>query len=142
MVHTHSPNKPKKFKQTSARKLMAAVFWDRKQVLMLEFMQQGTAVTLEMHCQTPKELRRAIENKRRGMLISDVLVVLHRDNVCPHTAARTRALLEHFSWELFDHPPYSPGLRATTTCLLTWRTGCDHSASAIMRSLWKVLKRG
>jgi hypothetical protein len=29
-MHTHSPNKPKKFKQTSARKLMAAVFWDRK----------------------------------------------------------------------------------------------------------------
>jgi hypothetical protein len=29
-MHTHLPNKPKKFKQTSARKLMATVFWDRK----------------------------------------------------------------------------------------------------------------
>jgi hypothetical protein len=27
-MHTHSPNQPKKFKQKSARKLMAA-FWDR-----------------------------------------------------------------------------------------------------------------
>jgi hypothetical protein len=35
-MHTHSPNKPKKFKQTlSARKLMAAVFWDRKGALMV-----------------------------------------------------------------------------------------------------------
>jgi hypothetical protein len=45
-IHTHSPNKPKKFKQKlSARKLMAAVFWDRKGVLMVEFMQQGTTIT-------------------------------------------------------------------------------------------------
>jgi transposase len=40
-----------------------------------------------------------------GILTSGV-VLLH-DNTGPHTAARTRALLEHFNWELFDHPPYS-----------------------------------
>jgi hypothetical protein len=34
-------------------------------------------------------------------------------------------------------------LHATATCLLvpTWRTEWDHSASTIMRSWWKVLKR-
>jgi hypothetical protein len=37
------------------------------------------------------------------------LVLLH-NNACLHTAARTRALLKHFNWELFDHPPYSPDL--------------------------------
>jgi hypothetical protein len=38
-MHTHSPNKPKKFKQTlSARKLMETVFWERKGMLMVEFM--------------------------------------------------------------------------------------------------------
>jgi hypothetical protein len=42
-MHTYSPNKLKKFKQIlPARKLMAAVFWDKKGVLMVEFMQQGT----------------------------------------------------------------------------------------------------
>jgi hypothetical protein len=30
-------------------------------------------------------------------------VVLLREIALPHTAARTRALLEHFNWELFDH---------------------------------------
>jgi hypothetical protein len=41
-MHTHSPNVPKKFKQTpSARKLMAAVVWDRKGVLMVEFSNKG-----------------------------------------------------------------------------------------------------
>jgi hypothetical protein len=45
-MHTHSPNKPKKFKQTlSARKLMATIFWDTKGVLMVQSMQQGTTVT-------------------------------------------------------------------------------------------------
>jgi hypothetical protein len=38
-MHAHSPNKLKNIKQMlSARKLMATVFWDRKEVLMVEFM--------------------------------------------------------------------------------------------------------
>jgi hypothetical protein len=37
-----------------ARKLMAAVFWDKKGVLMVEFMQQGTAVTSQVCCETLK----------------------------------------------------------------------------------------
>jgi transposase len=37
-------------------------------------------------------------------------VALLHDNACQHTAACTQALLEHFNWELFDHPPYSPDL--------------------------------
>jgi protein-tyrosine phosphatase len=39
------------------------------------------------------------------------LVLLH-DNFRPHTntVTRTRELLEHFNWELFDHIPYSPEL--------------------------------
>jgi hypothetical protein len=69
-MHTHSPNKPKKFKQTlSARKLRATVFWDRKGVLMVEFMQQGKTITSEMYCETLKNLRMAIQNKRRCFLI-------------------------------------------------------------------------
>jgi hypothetical protein len=44
-MHTDSPNKPQKFKQMlSVTKLMASVFWDRKGVLMLEFMQQGSVL--------------------------------------------------------------------------------------------------
>jgi hypothetical protein len=39
------------------------------------------------------------------MQTSDV-VLLH-NNEGPHTAARTRALVEHLNWELFDYPSYS-----------------------------------
>jgi hypothetical protein len=45
--------------------------------------------------QTLNNLRRAIQNKRCGMLTYGV-VLLH-DNALPHTAGRTRALLEHFN---------------------------------------------
>jgi hypothetical protein len=37
-------------------------------------------------------------------------VVHHYDNVHPHTASCTEALLQHFNWELFDHPPNGPDL--------------------------------
>jgi hypothetical protein len=39
------------------------------------------------------------------MLTSGVVL-----NARPRRAARTRVLLEHFNWELFDHPPYNPDL--------------------------------
>jgi len=85
---------------------MATVFWDRKGVLLIEFMEPGTTITSETYCESMKKLRRANENKRRGMLTSGV-VLLH-DNAHPHTAARTQALLQKFRRDLFDHPPYSP----------------------------------
>jgi hypothetical protein len=62
-------------------------------------MQQGTTITLEVYCETLNKLRKAIQNKRCGMLTSGV-VLLH-DNARPHRAAGTRALLERFNWELF-----------------------------------------
>jgi histone-lysine N-methyltransferase SETMAR len=50
---------------------------------------------------------------------ADISLVLH-DNACLHTAAHTQALLEHYNWELFDHPPYSPGLALSNYHLLTY----------------------
>jgi histone-lysine N-methyltransferase SETMAR len=63
----------------------------------------------------------AIQNKRRGMLTYGV-VLLH-DNAHPHTAAYTQALLEHFNWVVFDHPPYSPDLAPSDYYLLAEQVG-------------------
>jgi hypothetical protein len=59
-----------------ARKLIPIVFWERKGVLMAQFMQQGTTVTSEVYGKTPKILCRAIQNKMCGMLTYSV-VFLH-----------------------------------------------------------------
>ncbi|UYV75172.1 hypothetical protein LAZ67_12002744 [Cordylochernes scorpioides] len=104
--HTPSP-KPLKFKQTlSAEKLMATVFWDRKGLLLCDFMRRGTIINSVRYCETLKQLRRASQNKRRGMLTKGVR--FHHDNARPHTARQTTALIEEFGWELVSHPPYSP----------------------------------
>jgi histone-lysine N-methyltransferase SETMAR len=81
-------------------------------------MQQGTKRTSEVYCRTLKKLRKVIQNKRHGMLTSGV-VLLH-GNALSHTAACTRELLEHFSWELSDHPPYSSDLAPSHYHLLTY----------------------
>jgi hypothetical protein len=70
----------------------------------------------------------AIQNKRHGML-TYVVVLLH-DNACPHTAACTQTLLQHFNWELFDHPPYRPDLAASDYHLFTyWKNWLEPQCS-------------
>jgi hypothetical protein len=105
---TFTKKKPKNCKQTLSAYQMASLFWDRKEVLMVEFMQEGTTITLELYYETPENLCRVIQKNRRGMLTSGI-VLLH-ENTLPHTAVRTRVLLEHFNWELFDNNHYSTDL--------------------------------
>ena len=100
--HTGSP-KRKKFKQTfSTRNILCTVFWDRQGVLLVEFLPQGTTINSAVYCETLKKLRRAIQNKMRGMLSATILL-LH-DNARPHSAAQTQNLITAFNWEQMDHP--------------------------------------
>jgi transposase len=88
-------------------------------------------------------LRNTKKNCVGPFITKGVKCWLLRDKARPHTAACTRALLEHFNWELFDHPPYSPDLAPSDYHLFTYRrTGWNYSASTIMRSSWKLSKRG
>jgi hypothetical protein len=64
------------------------------------------------------------------MLISSI-VLLH-DTARPHTAARTKALLELFNWELFDHPPYSPDLAPCDYHLFTYLTNWFNNNEEMM----------
>uniref|UniRef100_A0A803STN5 Tc1-like transposase DDE domain-containing protein n=1 Tax=Anolis carolinensis TaxID=28377 RepID=A0A803STN5_ANOCA len=79
-----------------------------KGVLLVDFLERGTTINSERYCQTLQNLRRTIQNKRRGKLRMKIL--LFHDNARPHTANRTHEVLESFKWELFPHPPYSPDL--------------------------------
>jgi histone-lysine N-methyltransferase SETMAR len=83
-------------------------FLNAQNVLLVEFMPQGTTINAESYCATLRRLRYAIQNRRRGILSSSVML-LH-DNAHLHTAARTQAMLQEFGWEIFEHPAYSPDL--------------------------------
>jgi hypothetical protein len=107
-MNTHYPNLLKKFKQTCASKLIITAFWDKRGVLMVEFMEKGTTMRSALYYETLKKLCGAIQKNWRGMLTCGV--VLFHENARPHTAFSTQALPDHFDWELFDHPPHSPDL--------------------------------
>ncbi|GFU75811.1 mariner Mos1 transposase [Trichonephila clavipes] len=104
----NSPVRVKVKRTISTRKVMATLLWDRHGVLLVEFMQQGTTINTAAYCATLTKLRRAIQNKRRGLLTSTVLL-LH-DNARPHSAINTQNLIRSFECEQIDHPPYSPDL--------------------------------
>ncbi|XP_023310469.1 histone-lysine N-methyltransferase SETMAR-like [Anoplophora glabripennis] len=106
--HTSSPAKVKPKQILTPRKMMCTVFWDWKGILLIDFLPRGQTIKADAYCETLRKLRRAIQNKRRGLLSKGV-VFLH-DNARPHTANVTKNLLQGFGWDVFDHPPYSPDL--------------------------------
>jgi histone-lysine N-methyltransferase SETMAR len=86
---------------------MASVFWDRKGLLLCEFMPAGTTINAN-RCETLKNLHRAIQIKRRGMLTKGVR--FHQDNARPHIARVTTDLINKFGWDTVTRKPYSPGI--------------------------------
>jgi histone-lysine N-methyltransferase SETMAR len=87
--HPGSP-RTKKFEMVkSAGKLMATVFWDHKDVLLVEFMKKGTTINAASYCATLERLKTAIKRKRPGILTKGV--ILH-DNARPHVATATQEL--------------------------------------------------
>ncbi|GFU76148.1 mariner Mos1 transposase [Trichonephila clavipes] len=64
--HPSSP-RAKKFKQIlSAGKIMASIFWDRRGVLLCEFMPRGTTINADRYCETLNKLRRNSEQEKRN----------------------------------------------------------------------------
>ena len=106
--HTSSPTKMKFKQTTSTWKIMCTVFWDRKGILLVDFLPQRSTINAGVYRDTLKKLHRAIQNKRRGMLSRGVVMI--HDLPLPHTAATTQNLITTFGWEQFDHPPNSPDL--------------------------------
>ncbi|GFV45629.1 histone-lysine N-methyltransferase SETMAR [Trichonephila clavipes] len=82
--HTSSPIKVKAKQTMSKRKIVATVFWDRRGVSLGDFVPQRTIINSGAYCATLRKLRRALQNKRRGMLSKGVLL-LH-DNARTHTS--------------------------------------------------------
>jgi len=82
------------------------MFWDRKGVLLVDFLPQGSTISAGVYCNTLKKLRCVIQNKRCCMLSCGVVMI--HDNTRPHTAMQN--LITTFGWEQFDHPCYSPDL--------------------------------
>lgn len=94
--------------QTTTNKVMASVFWDAKGILMVEFLPKNTTVTGHYYAQQMHRLRKAIKEKRHGLLARKVLL-LH-DNAPSHKSLLAQGAIKECGFEQLHHPPYSPDL--------------------------------
>jgi len=58
--HTSLPTKTKFKQTTSTRKVMCTMFWDRKGVLLVDFLLQGSTINAGVCCNTLQKLRHMI----------------------------------------------------------------------------------
>jgi len=54
--HTSLATKTKFKQTTSTRKVMCTVFWDRKGILLVDFLPQGSAINAGVYCNTLKKI--------------------------------------------------------------------------------------
>lgn len=74
------------------RTITVTVFWNQKCVLLVEFLQSGVTINATGYCGTLKRLRRAIQNKTRGLLASEVELI--HDNAHLHSVEVTKRFLD------------------------------------------------
>lgn len=104
ILHSCMVNIRKKFRDKfSEMKIIASVFWDLKEILLVDFMPKGTTISADTYYETHKKLKK--KWKRRGMLTYNVS--LFHDNVRPHAARLIHDLLVSFGWDIVTHPSYS-----------------------------------
>jgi len=103
--HTSSPTKTK-FKQTTSTEKVMCTFWNRKGVLLVDFLPQRSTINAGVCCNTLQKLHCAIQNKQCDMLTWGVVMI--HDNTHPRTAMQN--LITTFRCKQFNHPPYSPHL--------------------------------
>jgi histone-lysine N-methyltransferase SETMAR len=98
-----------KFKtMTSPGKVMANIFWDMHEVLLVDFIPCGLTINASCYQGTLTRLKEAVCHKRPGLLSQGVLL-LH-NNAQPHIARTTVNLLNTWHWKILPQPPYSPDL--------------------------------
>jgi hypothetical protein len=62
--HIHSPS-AKKFRTSKpTRKIVAAVFWDSKGPVLVDFLPRRDTINAAAYCETLTSLRRTVQNKR------------------------------------------------------------------------------
>ena len=62
-----------------------------------------STINSAQNCSTLTKLRKAIKNKRPGLLTRGV-ILLH-DNIRPHVSQETQRILNTFRWKVLEHSP-------------------------------------
>ena len=87
---------------------MASVFWDRKRVIMIDYLERGHTITGQYYAEELRRLRQAIKDKRRGKLTAGILLL--QDNAPAHTSRIAVSAAAECGFKILSHPLYSPDL--------------------------------
>ena len=105
--HVNSPSK-KNFKTLpSAGKVTCTVFWDRKGVILLDFLQPGQPINSDRYIATLTKLKARISRVRPE---KKTIFLCNRITPGPHTSLKTVEHIVNLGWTVVPHPPCSPDL--------------------------------
>ena len=103
----NSPSK-KMFKTLpSAGKVMCTVFWDRKGVILLDFLEPGQNINSDRYIATLTKLKARISRVRPE---KKKTFLLQHDNAWPHTSLKTVEYIATLGWTVLPPPTCSPDL--------------------------------
>jgi hypothetical protein len=111
---------------------MCAVLWDRRGVLLIDFITQGTTINADVYCETVSKLRRAIQNKRRGLLSSGVLLLHDK-------ATTTHCCSNNCSGKSSNTHPIALTLHPVTFILVAEQFSSDDEVKTAMQHWVKTL---
>jgi len=103
------PARPQKFRvQKSAGKVLASIFLDQNDILLIDFLPKGQTINAEYYSSLLVQLQDILKEKRRGKVTKGILF-LH-DNAPAHRTLATQKKLAYLGFQCLDHPPCSPDL--------------------------------
>ena len=138
---------PKKAKTvSSARKVMATVFWDAKRIILIDYLRKGQIITGKYYATLLSRLHGKLQTERPNLAHKKIL--FHRDHASTYTFAVLMAKLHELEFKRFHHIPYSPDLASSDFFLFPnlkiWLVGnrfpSDKEVIAAVNEYFKGLK--
>jgi len=119
--HSGSPRPQQFWVQKSAGKVLALIFWNQDDILLIYYLPKGRTMNAEYYLSLLVQLKDILKEKRREKFTKGILF-LH-DNVPTHRTLATQKKLVYLGFQFLDHPPILRiWSRRTTTCSLDWKT--------------------
>lgn len=108
---------------SSARKVVASVFWDAKENVFIDYLQKGQTINGEYFANFLRQQRKAIKSKRPGKLRKETL--LQQINASAHMSVVAMAAEYDGGSQLVDLPPHTliwhhPTIFSFPACKNTW----------------------
>jgi histone-lysine N-methyltransferase SETMAR len=112
-----APNKKRSV--PSAGKFMALVFWDAEGILCIDYIEKGKTITREYYSNLLTRLDKKICEKRQGLQKKEKKNLSSGQCTLPQSVFLAMGKLRdlHYTYELLEHPPYSPDLAPSDFCL-------------------------